>query len=92
MFLQQNGLDAKSLLSKLVDTKQASNPGSDSKISLKFFAKFLKAKVDKKPNVSELLVLVEEMDIDHDGVISESDLDSFLGRVNYTQAFKPKQP
>jgi hypothetical protein len=36
------------------------------------------------------------MDIDRDGLIGESDLDAFLGRVNYSKAFKKaideKQP
>lgn len=87
VFLQQNSLTAKTLIEKLLETKRASNPGCNDEISLKFFAKFIKAKVDKKPEVPEIIGLVSQMDIDRDGLIGENDLEAFLGRVNYSKAF-----
>jgi hypothetical protein len=88
VFLQQNNLTPKSLIAKLVETKRASNPGCNEEISLKFFGKFIKAKVDKKPELPAIISIVTQMDIDRDGLIGESDLEAFLGRVNFTNAFK----
>ena len=92
VFLQQNSLTPRSLIDKLVETKRASNPACNDEISIKFFSKFIKAKVDKKPEVPEILAIVTQMDIDRDGLIGESDLEAFLGRVNFSKAFKKEPP
>ena len=95
VFMQQNGMTAKSLLEKLIETKNSSitnkarNKASSDLISAKFFAKFIKAKVDKKRSFEELKELVESgIDMDRDGFIGQSDLDAFVGRANYHQFFE----
>jgi hypothetical protein len=76
VFMQQNGMTAKSLLDKLAETKNSSktnkvrNKANSDLISSNFFAKFIKAKVDKKRSLDELKDLVESaIDMDRDGFI-----------------------
>ena len=53
-------------------------------ISTNFFAKFIKAQVDKKRTLEELKELVDaSIDMDKDGFIGLSDLEAFVGRASY---------
>ena len=94
VFLQQNDLTPKTLLSKLVDTKNLSKSNQTNKradssfISISFFSKFIKAKVDKKRSLEELKHLVAQIDMDKDGYIGHSDLEAFAGRSNFHQFFE----
>jgi len=90
VFMQQNGMTAKSLLDKLIETKNSSktnkarNKATTDQISTNFFAKFIKAKVDKKRTLEELKELVDaSIDMDRDGFIGLSDLEAFVGRASY---------
>lgn len=57
-------------------------------ISVSFFSKFLKAKVDKKRPLDELKQLVAaRIDMDMDGFVGESDLEAFVGRAHYQPYF-----
>lgn len=56
-------------------------------MSISFFAKFLKAKVDKKRNLEDIKDLMRSVDLDRDGKIGESDLEAFIGRVNFQEFF-----
>ena len=96
--MQQNGLTCKKLVDKLIETKnnsktnQARNKATSSFISVNFFSKFLKAKVDKSRALDDLLAIVStSLDMDRDGVISVADLEAFVGRTHF-QDFLEKQP
>lgn len=52
-------------------------------VSISYFAKFLKAKVDKKRSLDEIKDIITVIDIDKDNKIGESDLETFLSRVNF---------
>jgi Ca2+-binding EF-hand superfamily protein len=98
VFMQQNGLTCKKLVDKLIETKnnsktnQARNKATSSFISVNFFSKFLKAKVDKSRALDDLLAIVStSVDMDRDGVISVADLEAFVGRTHF-QDFLEKQP
>ena len=85
-------------MDKLIETKnnsktnQARNKATSSFISVNFFSKFLKAKVDKSRILDDLLALVSaSVDMDRDGVISVADLEAFVGRTHF-QDFLEKQP
>ena len=67
--------------------RSSENGRVSNKVSASFFAKFIKAKVDKKKTQEEILFLVKSVDIDKDGVISEEDLEAFLGRLNFQEFF-----
>ena len=92
VFLKQNNLTAKSLIEKLLSTKkQQSDPKQQKQInfiSVTFFSKFIKAKVDKKRTLDEIKEYVRQVDMDRDGLIGESDLEAFLGRVNFQEFFE----
>ena len=90
VFMQQNGMTAKALLDKLIETKNSSktnkarNKATTDQISTNFFAKFIKAKVDKKRTLEELKEIVDaSIDMDKDGCIGLSDLEAFVGRASY---------
>jgi hypothetical protein len=92
-------MSTKTLLEKLVETKNSSktnkarNKATSNHITTSFFAKFLKAKVDKKRSLEEIKDLVESgIDMDRDGCIGLSDLDAFVGRANYHQFFERVPP
>ena len=94
VFLQQNGLTGKDLIEKLLESKRTSKTNQESgkhesaQISTSYFAKFIKAKVDKKRSFEEIkAIVVEVVDMDRDGIISISDLEGFLGRINYHAFF-----
>jgi Ca2+-binding EF-hand superfamily protein len=57
-------------------------------ISIGFFSKFIKAKVDKKRSLEEIKELVALIDFDRDGFIGPSDLEAFLGRSNFHKFFE----
>jgi DNA-binding Xre family transcriptional regulator len=64
VFLKQNKMSAKKLIEKLVITKNQSKHNQQknkvgSTISINFFAKFVKAKVDKKRNLEEIKYLAK---------------------------------
>ena len=96
--MQQNGLTCKKLVDKLIETKnnsktnQARNKATSSFISVNFFSKFLKAKVEKSRALDDLFAIVSaSVDMDRDGVISVADLEAFVGRTHF-QDFLEKQP
>ena len=92
--MQQNGLTAKGLLEKLIETKNTSktNKARDKAkselITINFFSKFVKAKVDKKRTVDEIKELVKLIDMDQDGYIGPADLEAFIGRANFHNYFE----
>jgi hypothetical protein len=47
---------------------------NSNKAPVEFFAKFLKAKVDKRREYPELLEIVKRMDLDQDGYLDENDI------------------
>jgi hypothetical protein len=80
----------KTLLDKLIETKNSSktnkarNKATTDQITTNFFAKFIKAKVDKKSKILLLKELVDaSIDMDKDGFIGLSDLEAFVGRASY---------
>lgn len=56
-------------------------------ITVKYFAKFLSAKIDKKMGMEEIISMTSQMDIDKDGIISVNDLETFLQRINFNEFF-----
>jgi hypothetical protein len=85
-------LSPKRLIEKLVETKntsktnQARNKATTNFITVNFFSKFLKAKVDKSRPFEELQALVAEaIDMDRDGCISVCDIEGFIGRRQYQE-------
>ena len=56
-------------------------------ISISFFAKFIKAKVDKKRTIEEIKHLADQIDLDRDGCISVHDLEAYLTRLNFKDFF-----
>ncbi len=89
VFLKQNNLTAKTLIEKLIATRNTANSNKQKAksnanlISISFFAKFIKAKVDKKRSLEEIKHLLQYADLDRDGKISDNDLEAALGRVNF---------
>jgi len=86
VFLKQNKLSVKQLSDKLLASKSTQTSNKE-KISVGFFAKFLKAKVDKKRSVEELKEFAKQMDLDRDGYLGEEDIDAFLKRLNFKDFF-----
>lgn len=60
----------------------------DRKVSVDFFARFLKSKVDKKNSIEELTRHASLIDVDNDGYISVHDLRSCLGNLNNETFYK----
>ena len=81
-FMKQNNQNIEKFMRRLVlgetqaITGQIDEVKSDpeKKVSVDYFARFLKSKVDKKRDLEELMNHAETMDIDKDGFISEHDL------------------
>jgi len=96
LFMTQNGQNVKSFMRRLVvgESQTSSNMKSEDgldkerKVSIGFFAKFLKSKVAKKKDVDELTRYAELIDIDGDGFISVHDLNSCLGNLNNERFYK----
>ena len=60
----------------------------EKKVTVEYFIKFLKSKVDKKRDLDELRRFVELMDIDNDNYISIHDLHSCLGNLSNETFYK----
>ena len=72
-------------------TNKARNKASSDSITVNFFAKFVKSKVDKKRSIEDIRGLVAALDLDGDGVVSVSDLEALVGRANFHQYFEKVQ-
>lgn len=79
-FLTHNSISIADLLKRL--TK---NPTG---VSVAEFASFLKAKVDKKRDQQELLGFSRMLDVDKDGIISETDVDTCVKNLGNAQFWK----
>ena len=81
-FMKQNNQNIEKFMRRLVLGEMQAITGqteevkfdSEKKVSVDYFARFLKNKVDKKCDLEELMNHAETMDIDKDGFISEHDL------------------
>ena len=60
-------------------------------VPCEYFAKFLKAKVDKKRDSKELRDLSAKIDLDKDGNIDVNDLETCLGQINHEGFFSKAQ-
>ena len=87
VFLKQNKLSISQLLFKLSSTKKESKTGKKD-VSIGYFAKFLKAKVDKKSDMNELREFAKAIDLDKDGCLCEADMETFLKRLNFREFFE----
>lgn len=94
VFLRQNGQQPEQLVKRIsanlnhTETKHV-NPTEKAKVPISYFAKFLKAKVDKKWEFNELQKLTERMDLDQDGNIDENDIVCCLGRIEQEDFTSP---
>ena len=57
------------------------------RVRCEHFSSFLKTKVDKRREDSELVRIVAEMDLDGDGFINENDLSTCLGHIQHNSFF-----
>lgn len=88
-FMKQNNQDVNTFMRRLVigESQTGSNLDNEEgldkerKVSISYFAKFLKSKVAKKKDIDELNRYAELIDIDGDGYISIHDLNSCLGNL-----------
>lgn len=95
-FMTQNNQNAESFMRRLVLGQSQSGFGDtheegldkERKVSVEFFTKFLKNKVDKKRNVDELRKYAELIDLDNDGFINIYDLQTCLGNLNNETFYK----
>jgi hypothetical protein len=67
-----------SLLKRLISKSGAT---SSIGVPVEYFGEFLKAKIDKKRNLSELARYAHYMDIDKDGLVSEIDIQTCLDNL-----------
>lgn len=74
--------EAQGTYSEVDDAKSS----TEKRVTIEYFVKFLKSKVDKKRDADELAKYVELMDIDADGYISEHDLHACVGNL-YNENF-----
>ncbi len=85
-FLMSNQQTSASLVKRL---KEKSGTSQDSKgVPVEYFGDFLKKKIDKKRNESELQKYSRFIDIDKDGFISEIDLQTCIDNLNTNAFFK----
>lgn len=83
-FMSQNNQNSEAFMKRLVTGesqasshyKEEEGLDKERKVSVDFFAKFLKNKVDKKRDLAELQRYAQLMDIDSDGYVSIHDLQS----------------
>ncbi len=81
-FLTQNGLTVDSLMRRLaVSAKKESTGINTNAVSVNYFGRFLKNKIDKKRAEGELMRHAQMMDIDQDGFIDKHDLGTVLGNL-----------
>ena len=79
-FLESNKINTAGLIQRL------SLDGSP--ISVSKFTEFLKAKVEKRKNPSELFVYAQYMDVDKDGFINLDDINTCMRNINSQAFFK----
>jgi Ca2+-binding EF-hand superfamily protein len=73
------------------DTTEKSDllsPTNENGTSINTFTQFLKAKIDKKRDESQLRKFAQLMDIDKDGLVSEIDLQTCLSHLNSDSFFR----
>lgn len=95
-FMKQNGQDVQKFMRRLVAGESQAGSGfhqeegleKERKVSVAFFAKFLKNKVAKKKTIDELTNYAELIDVDGDGFISVHDMNSCLGNLNNETFYK----
>lgn len=95
-FMNQNNQNTEGFMRRLVlgESQSDFHPQHESgldkerKVSVDYFTKFLKNKVDKKRDENELRRYAELIDIDTDGYISIHDLQSCLGNLNNETFYK----
>lgn len=95
-FMTQNNQNVDSFMRRLtLGESQSAYSGfedntadKERKVSVEFFAKFLKNKVDKKKSLDELLQQADLIDVDRDGCISIHDLQSCLGNLSNETFYK----
>ena len=80
-FIENNGLTAHTLLQRL--GASFNNP-----ITVSKWAEFMKAKVEKRRSMNDLMGYATLMDIDKDGYINEQDLGTCLSNVHSTSFFE----
>ena len=56
--------------------------GQSTKVTVETFAAFLKAKIDKKRELSEHEAFAYQMDVNRDGYIDVFDLETCIGNLN----------
>lgn len=95
-FMTQNNQNVESFMRRLVlsETQTGYDGSSEAglekerKVSVSYFAKFLKNKVDKKRDLNELNKYAELIDLDNDGYISIYDMQTCLGNLNNETFYK----
>jgi Ca2+-binding EF-hand superfamily protein len=95
-FMKQNNQNPENFMRRLVlgesqsdfNAPHESGLDKERKVSVSYFTKFLKNKVDKKRDFEELRRYAELIDIDADGYISIHDLHSCLGNLNNETFYK----
>lgn len=84
-FLKHNNVTAADLVRRVVDKNSHSTTAG---ISIAYFSEFLKQKVDKKADLSDLKVFSALMDIDKDGYIGENDMTTCIRNLQNTAFWK----
>jgi Ca2+-binding EF-hand superfamily protein len=95
-FMTQNNQNVENFMRRLILGESQSEHNAfeektiekERKVTVEFFAKFLKNKVDKKKSLEELVQQAELIDIDKDGYISIHDLQSCLGNLSNETFYK----
>lgn len=81
-FMNQNRMDNSALLKRLSTQEQREGAyHTGSVVSVDYFGRFLKSKIDKKREESELMRFATMMDIDQDTFIDINDLNTCLGNL-----------
>ena len=82
-FMTQNNLDSPGLLKRLsVSEQREGGFHSSNVISVDYFGRFLKNKIDKKREEGELMRFATMMDIDQDTFIDINDLTTCIGNLS----------
>ncbi len=81
-FMSQNHLSAAQLLKRLAvsEAKETAGPAA-SAVSVDFFGRFLKGKIDKRREAGELSRFAAMMDLDQDSFVDLNDLSACLGNL-----------
>jgi len=86
-FLKQNNISISFLLKRLALAHEA-KPNEVIGIPLRVFSEFLKQKVEKKKEISELDKYTTLLDVDKDGLITEADLLTCIKNLNNAAFYK----